>query len=1006
MMPLKSRVYRRLQRHRVIPVIRRSGLFDEKFYAAQYPEVASSWKDLVAHYVLYGFAEGRDPNPYFNTEYYLRLYPDVAASGTNPLLHYILYGSDEGRDPGPQFSTAAYVASHPELRRRENPLRHFLKTAGATPDGKVATSPPPRRETQQIPRSGAPQGRAAGVPVSLVSSSAKSAIKWLLRLIKAGQHRLASRNARYRIFSRRVAIALANAVAGETVMIFTPVVLQPTVKPLQPSPVFSATALPALDEHKDTKVQVFRYHARGDVLLATPVLREMKARFPRTRITFSTLLPDLVEGNPNIDELVVLNENKPLEGFDHTYVLDYEHTPDLHIVDSYARCLGIPVIDRTPELYLSSDEIGRGKDLLVQHGIDLGKPVLAMHLTCGSPVRHWPPERFAEVAKVMEDQGVQIVVVGHEPDVSITYGIDLRGKTTLREVAAVISHCTTFLCIDSGLMHLAFAMRVPTVSLFGPTDPEKRVPDWAISHAIYGSVVCKGCYHRQRPVPVYTPPVCPHERLLCMESIAPELVTTHLDQILAGAHSPKVTIIIPVHNRWDMTEPCLASIFRHGALVPFEVIVVDDASSDDTPSRLSQWEGSRLRLIRNEKNQGFAKTCNRGAVAARGQYLVFLNNDTTVTPGWIDKLVSFVETDSAIGMAGPKLLYPDNTIQHCGSVVVEGGIVDHLYRFLPASFAAANRKRYFRALTGACVIIQKDFFHQLGMFDELFRSGGEDTDLSFKVLETGKKVAYCPSSVVYHYEGMSRGIRDLEDPSDRFNRQVLRERWQKYLTPDIEDYLLLGEIESFEHQTWSDLAAVPQEIVGKYLGNPVFRTVGRWPFRIEIGSGMFPQEGYIHLEIMPDAPSNDVVHDATNPLPFRSNMVSEILANHVIEHFSWRAVPVFIRELYRVLVPDGVVYLRTPNLRFICESYINGKITPEHPNDERCIRENYGKITPGMWANLKLFSGQDYPSNFHYVCWDEENLTEAFKKAGFRSAKYEKFGNEFSPGELQIIAIK
>ena len=111
----------------------------------------------------------------------------------------------------------------------------------------------------------------------------------------------------------------------------------------------------------------------------------------------------------------------------------------------------------------------------------------------------------------------------------------------------------------------------------------------------------------------------------------------------------------PHYNDFPILEQCLWSVFRSGAGVDFEVIVVDDGSTDDSPERLREWE-PRVRVVHNSHNTGFAGACNAGAAAAKGEYVLFLNNDTTVTPGWLDQLLAVIEKDRRIGAVGPKLV--------------------------------------------------------------------------------------------------------------------------------------------------------------------------------------------------------------------------------------------------------------------------------------------------------------------------------------------------------------
>jgi hypothetical protein len=122
------------------------------------------------------------------------------------------------------------------------------------------------------------------------------------------------------------------------------------------------------------------------------------------------------------------------------------------------------------------------------------------------------------------------------------------------------------------------------------------------------------------------------------------------------------------------------------------------------------------------------------------------------------------------------------------------------------------------ALTGACLLMERDLFLRLGEFETDYHGSGgcEDTDLCFKVLEYGRLAAYCPASVVYHHEGVTRGVREEDHPEDVRNRTLLRRRWGKYITPDISDYFLLAEIEAAEGRTWHWLPEVPAEIVARY----------------------------------------------------------------------------------------------------------------------------------------------------------------------------------------------
>jgi GT2 family glycosyltransferase len=217
----------------------------------------------------------------------------------------------------------------------------------------------------------------------------------------------------------------------------------------------------------------------------------------------------------------------------------------------------------------------------------------------------------------------------------------------------------------------------------------------------------------------------------------------------------------------------LDSLLAESPKVGFELIVVDDASRDQTPAMLRAY-GDAIRVITHAENAGFAQTCNDGAATARGEYLVFLNNDTVPAAGWLDALVATADAEPRVGVVGSKLLFPDDTVQHAGVVVCQDGNPRHIYAGFPADHPAVNRARNFQAVTAASMLVRRDTFEQAGGFDIAFRNCLEDTDLCMRVGELGYQVRYCPESVVYHLESVSRGRRSGEIATAG---RLFRERW-------------------------------------------------------------------------------------------------------------------------------------------------------------------------------------------------------------------------------------
>jgi GT2 family glycosyltransferase len=241
--------------------------------------------------------------------------------------------------------------------------------------------------------------------------------------------------------------------------------------------------------------------------------------------------------------------------------------------------------------------------------------------------------------------------------------------------------------------------------------------------------------------------------------------------------TPVVSIVIPVFNRADLTRQCLEALREVTPEPAYEVIVVDNGSTDGTGWFLrTEQAAGRVRALFNPANRGFGAACNQGASIARGEYLVLLNNDTIPKPGWLAPLVE-TASDPSVGIAGSRLLYADGRIQHAGIVWDAKGELSHIHRFARADDPAVLVPRDFAAVTGACVIMRRATFFELGAFDADFYMYVEDVDLCLRAWEAGLRVTYCPESVLTHLENAS--VTDLawRDENVRAGWQRLEQRW-------------------------------------------------------------------------------------------------------------------------------------------------------------------------------------------------------------------------------------
>lgn len=260
--------------------------------------------------------------------------------------------------------------------------------------------------------------------------------------------------------------------------------------------------------------------------------------------------------------------------------------------------------------------------------------------------------------------------------------------------------------------------------------------------------------------------------------------------------SPQVSIVVPVYNHLDDTKRCLQAVTAMGSARQFELIVVDDGSTDGTTDWLSRQSG--VRTHRMPQNSGFVHACNAGAALARGQYLVFLNNDTEVRAGWLDVLIGTLETAPHCGLVGARLIYPDGRLQEAGGIVLDDGGACNYGRGADPTNPAYTYLREVDYCSGACIALPLALFQSLGGFDRRYAPAYyEDTDLAFAVRDAGYQVIYEPRAQVLHFEGRTAGVDSDSGVKQyqKINQQKFVEKWCKALTeqPSAREFALAPE---------------------------------------------------------------------------------------------------------------------------------------------------------------------------------------------------------------------
>jgi GT2 family glycosyltransferase len=251
---------------------------------------------------------------------------------------------------------------------------------------------------------------------------------------------------------------------------------------------------------------------------------------------------------------------------------------------------------------------------------------------------------------------------------------------------------------------------------------------------------------------------------------------------LKGSNKPLVSIIIPIYGKIEFTIRCLKSISLNLPKCTFEIIVIDDSSPDNSLSILKFVKG--IKIFKNSTNKGFIYSCNFGARKAKGKYLYFLNNDTLVTPGWLDHLVQTFKNFPGTGLAGSKLLYPNGRLQEAGGIIWKDGSAWNFGRYQDPNDPVFNYAREVDYCSGASIMIPKVIFNKMKGFDSYYSPAYcEDSDLALRLRDRGYRVIYQPFSIVIHFEGITSG-KDINSGAKSyqvFNLQKQYNRWKQRL---------------------------------------------------------------------------------------------------------------------------------------------------------------------------------------------------------------------------------
>ena len=241
---------------------------------------------------------------------------------------------------------------------------------------------------------------------------------------------------------------------------------------------------------------------------------------------------------------------------------------------------------------------------------------------------------------------------------------------------------------------------------------------------------------------------------------------------------PLVSVIIPNKDEKETLRTCLESLKKNTDYKNFEIIIVENNSTTDEIFRYYKElsKDPQIHLLRWKKEFNYSAINNFGAAHAKGEYLLFLNNDIkTINPDWMTEMLGVCQRPE-VGGVGAKLIYPDNTIQHAGCVIGMGGIAGHMFVDMPAERTGylhkASLLQDMSAVTAACLMMKKEIFEKVGGFTPELAVAFNDVDLCLKVRKENALIVYDPYAKLYHMESKTRGAEDSKEKVRRFQTEI------------------------------------------------------------------------------------------------------------------------------------------------------------------------------------------------------------------------------------------
>jgi GT2 family glycosyltransferase/glycosyltransferase involved in cell wall biosynthesis len=721
-------------------LISQSGSFDRVYYLKTYSDVRRANINPLWHFVKYGWKEGRNPSAQFSTKNYLALNPDVAKM--NPLIHYIKYGIQENRRV--DFSESEQKPfDYNDLSLTEASCSTLLLNANNPP-------------------------RGADIIIFPI-------IDWFYRFQRPQQLARQFANSGHRVFYIETGF---NSCQAPLVKKIAKNIYLVQLSCADPNLIFNTVIPDNALEELETSIKTLKDSyliSAAIIIVDLPFWRKLAISLKKSygwKLLYDCM--DLHTGFSTSSEHVVHDEQLLLQESD--LVLTTSHFLYRHVKNKNKNVMLVP---NGTDFDVFHQAV---KHISVAEIKNMPVPVIGYY---GAIADWFDTYLVGNLARKHTEWNFLLIGRTDFADLEPLQGLTniyLLGEKPYNELPGFLSRFDV--CIIP-FKDLPLTNATNPVKLYEYLSAGKPVVSTRLDEISYYSDYVRLASSEEEWEEAI------QESLA--EDLAPELLKARYEfakantwqkraediQATAFALFPKISVIVVTYNNFNFTKLCLESIIRCTSYPNYEIIIVDNASESETISYIRDFkhENSKVVLILNEENLGFAPANNQGARIAKGDYLIFLNNDTIVTPGWMYGLYYHLVSNPSVGMVGPVT----NSIGNEAKIDVTYEKLDEIN-----SFAARRAIKYsgetfeIKVLALFCSIISHDLFDQVGGLDELYKVGMfEDDDLAMKICEQGLKLLCAEDVFIHHFHGASFKKLDNKEYQDIFkrNKQIFEEKW-------------------------------------------------------------------------------------------------------------------------------------------------------------------------------------------------------------------------------------